>query len=271
MPMTITPNGSSTPPRFEIQIDTPDGTPISSIRLLRRVAGVNSDTRVQPSTGVPSRYVEDPEAPWDTPVIYQANVSYNNYAGYATFTSAAQVLTPDVPAFWAIHPTRPEISMPLDYGDFDRIGVAELSDIVNASQANQHRILNSKFPTLTKTGYRLAPSGTLTLTSMTNDERNALGRILDDETPLLLRAPAAWGWGWEDGYYAIGDLGWGRRLQIGSEPSRTVRLPFQRVMPPAGVTQTSWGWGGVLSGYADWNAVSAAFDDWNAVLSNNPD
>jgi hypothetical protein len=270
MPITVVADATNSPPQFEVTISTPDGSPMTAVSLTRTVNGSTTPTRVQPVPGFASRYTEDPEPDWDTPVVYTAAITYAAGASTATMVADPATLTPSPLAFWAIHPTVPSRSMPLDFADFDRIGIETIGDHVNVAQATQHRILGSKFPTVTRIGSRLAPSSTLEVTTMSSDERNAISRLLDDETPILFRAPAAWGTGFEAGYYAVGDVAIGRRLQYMGEQSRTVKLPIQRVTPPAGVQQSNWSWGGLLATYSDWPSVIAAFDDWNAVTGNNP-
>lgn len=269
MPVTITANGASDPPRFEVTISTPDGSTMTAVTLFRQVGGVRTATRVQPATGLASRYIEDPEAPWDAPVSYVATMTYGGGAT-TTDTSAAATLTPTPAAIWAIHPTIPPLSMPIDRADFGVMGIAAVGDLVYAAQAVQHKIIASKLPLLTKVGTRLGAGWSLEVTTTSLDERTQLIALLDDETPILLRAPAAWGWAVDEGYYAVGDVAELRRQQYGPEPSRTVKLPMQKVAAPAGVQQSSWSWGGLMSGYADWPSVQAAFADWNRVTGNNP-
>lgn len=268
MTITVAANGASTPPRFEITVATPDGSNLTAITLWRRVGGVNALTRVQPSTGLPTRYVEDYEAPWDTPVSYVATYSYAG--GSTTETSAAASLTPDTPALWAIHPTVPSLSLPLDTQDFGVMGLASAGDVTRKAQASLHDIVGSSLPLLTKTGNRKAAASQLELTTVTEYEKLRVLAITNDETPLLLRAPGSWHWGIEEGYYAVSDTGEARRLQFGPDQSRTIRLPIQRVQPPAGAQQSSWSWGGLMSGYADWGSVQGAYGDWNAVTGNSP-
>lgn len=268
MTTTFVPNGSASPPRMEVTIATPDGSNLTAATLWRRVSGTNTVTRVQPSTGVPSRYVEDYEAPWDTPVQYVATYTYAG--GTVTETAPAQSLTPDVPAIWLIHPTIPALSMAIDVGSFSSIGLASIGTTTRRALATQHAILGNALPLLTKQGNRQAPASQLQLRSVTELEKLKLLALANDETPLLLRQPAGLAWGIEEGYYAIGDLGEDRILQYGPEPGRTLALPINRVQPPAGTVQSSWSWGGLMAGYADWGSVAAAYADWNAVTGNNP-
>jgi hypothetical protein len=271
MPVTINPNGTSDPPQFEITISTPDGSAMSSVTLYRQIGGIQTQTRVQPIAGLASRFITDPEAPWDTPVSYVAAMTYGaGGASSRTDASAPATLTPTPASIWAVHPTVPSLSMPVDAGAFSQLGIAQAGDLVYAAQATQHPILGSKVPILTKIGTRRAATWSIDLTSMTLNERTALLALADDETPILFRAPAAWGWGLDEGYYAIGDLTESRRWQYGPEPSRTFRLPLTKVAAPAGAQQSSWSWGGLMAGYADWPAVQAAFADWNAVTADRP-
>jgi hypothetical protein len=270
MPVTIVANGANQPPQIEITIASPDGSAMTAISLVRSVGGVKTATRVQPTTGVVSRFVEDPEAPYDVAVTYIATVSTAGGLTGNVMTSNAVVLTPSPLAFWATHPTVPSRSMAIDVDDFSKAGISQIGDVVRAAQANQHVILGSETPLLTKLGNRKAGSGSIEIRTMTDAERLKLLALVNDETPILLRAPAAWGWGWEDGYYAFGDVAEGRVIQYGPEQARSIKIPFQRVAAPAGTQQSSWSWGGLLAGYADWNAVANGFRDWNGVTGNNP-
>lgn len=270
MPITVNANGASNPPQCEVTLSTPDGTAMTAVSLSRTASGVTAPTRVQPSTGLASRYLEDPEAPWDTWVTYTATMTYNGGASSQTVTSAPVALTPSPAAIWAIHPLVPSRSMILDVGDFASAGIASIGALNRAAQANQHKILGGSLPVVTKIGARLAVAGSLELTTMTLAERNALFSLTNDETPIIIRIPSSWAWGWEDGYFAIGDLGEGRRIQYGPDAARTWTVPFQKVAAPAGTQQSDWSWGGLLAGYADWPSVAAGFGDWNAVTGNNP-
>jgi hypothetical protein len=266
MPITVNANRASTPPQMEVTIASPDGSAMSAITLYRAASGVRTLTRVQPSTGVASRYIEDPEAPWDTDVVYSAAITYGG--GSSTLTASAAQLNPS--AFWAVHPLVPGRSMALDVQDFAFAGIASIGELTRKAQANQHDILGGSLPVVTRMGNRKAAAGQLEITTVSDWERLRLAALLDDENPVLLRCPAAWGWGWDNGYYSIGDTGEARRLQYGPDSSRTIRLPFQKVAAPAGVQQSSWGWGDLLAKYADWGSVAAAYADWNAVAGNNP-
>lgn len=271
MPVTINANGASSPPQFEITISTPDGSAMTAVTLYRQVGGIRTQTRVQPVAGLASRFLTDPEAPWDTPISYVAVMSYGTGgASSTTDTSAQATLTPNPAAIWAIHPTVPGRSMPVDAGLFSQMGIAQAGDLVYAAQAVQHPILGSKVPILTKLGTRRGAAWSLDLTSTTLAERTALLSLVDDETPLLIRSPAAWGWGIDEGYYAVGDVREARRLQYGPEASRTMSLPMTKVAAPAGAQVSSWDWGSLMSKYADWPSVQAAYADWNAVQGNTP-
>lgn len=269
MPVTINANGASDPPQFEVTVSTSDGSTMTAVQLYRQIGGVKTPTRVQPVPGFASRFLTDPESPWDSPVSYVATYSTSSL-GTVTETSQPATLTPTPAAIWAIHPTNPILSMPIDQAVFAAMGIGQAGDLVYAAQATQHRILGSKLPLLTKVGTRLAAGWSLDLTTMTLSERTQLLAMVDDETPLLIRAPAAWGWAIDEGYYAVGDVTESRRLQYGPETSRSVKLPLQKVQPPAGVQQSSWSWGSLMNAYADWPSVQAAFADWNGVSGNLP-
>lgn len=268
MPVSVNANATSTPPQFEVTITSPDGSAITAVTLSRQASGVTAPTRVQPTPGAASRFIADPEGPWDTSVVYVATTTSG--AGTVTESSAAVTLTPSPLAIWAIHPTVPGRSIPLDVADFSQTGIAELGDVTYKSQATLHPILGGTLPTLTKVGNRQQASGSMSLTTVSLADQARLLALLNDETPILIREPDAWGWGFDEGYYAVADVDLARRLQYGPEQSRTVKLPLQKVAAPAGVQQSSWDWGGMTAANADFGSVSARYPDWNALTGNMP-
>lgn len=264
MTATATINLTATP-TIHVVVPSPDGSTITAITLYRNTAGITELTRTQPFAGVSTVFFDDVEAAWDTPVSYTAQIVYA--AGTpATLTTPTVTLSPGVP--WAIHPTSPGASVCLDRGSFDSMGVVAIDAVTQAAKATKHDIIASPYPVLTRVGPRASTSGTMTLATVTAAEEIAVKALLVDETPILIRVPAAYGWGWEDGFYAIGDVGDARFSPYGPEPRRTFTLPFQRVQPPVGDVQDSWGYPQLDTDLADYQAVSSTFADYAALYAN---
>lgn len=114
---------------------------------------------------------------------------------------------------------------------------------------------------------RTSRTGTLTLTTNTDAERQELEWVLATSNTLLLQAPS--GLGWDDVYVQVGDTIEARVAPVGSEPGRTQSLPLTEVARPVGgmagsATRT---WQDVLNGYATWKDVYNAYSTWAGVLT----
>lgn len=254
----------TTVPTVHLTIGSPDGSNITAITLTRVSGGRTELTRIQPYTGIPTLFIDDVEAPWDTPVTYSAAITYA--AGTTTtLTSGEVTVSPGFP--WAIHPTLPNVSMRLDSGTFDAMGIISIDQLSQAAKATRHDIINSPYPVITRVGPRASIAGTMTIATVTTDEEKGLRSLLYDETPILIRIPASWGWNWENGFYAIGDLGLARFAQYGPEQRRTFTVPFQRVQPPVGDIQDSWGYPD-LDNMDDYFAIYNTFADYSALYAN---
>lgn len=251
-------------PAFDVTIASPDGSALTAITLQRTALGVTANTRVQPITGLPSITITDYEAPWDTDVVYSANVTHGGTA--ETYTAASASLSASGP--WLIHPTRPWLSIPLDNIDPNVMGIATVGTVTRAASSTSHPVLRSRYPVITTFGPRSAPTFPLTVRTMAAEEQSALIAITDDQMPLLLRFPAALGAAIEDGFYSVGDLAEDRVQQYVGDPGRLFTLPLTRVLSPAGTQQSLWDYPTITSTYADYGSLRAAFADYSALTAD---
>lgn len=265
MTIQVVPQPGNLPPRFQITISTPAGQPITAVSLTRTANGATAPTRVQPSPGPSPLVVFDSEAPRDTPVVYTATVTYGSTT--EAYTSGPVVLSPTVAVL--THPTTPALSMILDQQDFAHMGVIAVNTETRAALKTKHRILESEYQVVTKTGPRAAPTLQMVVATVTPDERAGLIALLRDQTPLFITIPAAWDWDWDDGYYDVDDVGIDRVLQYGPERRRTFTLALERVEAPAGTQQPQRTWANVLASFATWNDVVAAYATWTDVLTDS--
>lgn len=264
MPITVT-TDTSPAPHTEITITSADGTAITAVTLTRIVGTTATVTRVQPGTGTASQYVEDYELDWDTPVTYRASIT--STGGTTTATSAPVTVT--AAQVWAIHPTIPTLSIPIDSADITRLGLTSLGDISWAANRTLHTVLDNPYPVPVVTGVRAVAAGTIGIATTSPAEQYALRALLNDHTPILIRVPDSWGWDWEDGYYDIGDVTASRPNQYGPDPHRVFTLPYQRVAAPAGGQQSAWSYPQLIAAYADYPSMRAAYADYPSLTGNN--
>lgn len=256
---------TNTPPRNQITITSPDGSPFTAVSLTATSNGITTPTRVQPSPGPSPLLVWDYESAREVGVVYTATVTR---AGVTeTYVSAPVTLTPTLP--WLTHPTTPGLSMPLDQNTFAAMGVVSIGSETRAALTTKHRILGAEYELVTKTGPRAAAALQMVLTTTSPQERAALDALLRDQTPILITVPSAWGWDWDDGYYDVGDVTVERLWQYGRDPRRTVTLPLERVQAPAGTQQAIRTWATLLAQFGTWNDVAAAYATWTDVLTDS--
>lgn len=267
MTISVVPQPTNAPPRFQITIASPDGSAITAITLNRSQNGTTTPTRVQPLAGPSPLVVYDYEASWETAAVYSATYTYGSGSGTTqTDTAAPATLTSAFP--WLIHPTTPALSLILDQGTFSTMGVVSIGTVTRAALTTKHRILGAEFQIVTKTGPRAAPVFSMTIATVTPQERSALIALLRDQTPLLIQFPASWGWDFDGGYFDVGDAATDRWLQYGPEHRRVKTLQLEQVQAPAGTQQAQRTWATLLGEMATWQAVAAGFATWADELTD---
>lgn len=252
-------------PTVEITIATPDNSVMTAVVLYRKIGGAKTQTREQPAPGLAARTIDDVEMPWNTALQYVAVVT--TASGTATYTSATVTVAPPTP--WAIHPTIPSRSVQLDSGDFSALGVVSIGAETQAANSTSHPILGSPYPVITTSGSRNSTTGQLVLATVTSEERVAVNLLVDDQTPILICFPTDWGWDWDNGYYAIGDVNRDRFAQYGPEHRRVFTLPYTRVLSPAGDVQSDWSYAQMLANFTSYDALNNAFADYPSLTAND--
>lgn len=265
MTIAVTAQPGNVPPRYQITITSPDGSPFTAMTLYRTANGSTTAVRVQPVPGPSPVVVWDYEAPWEVGVVYSATVTRSGVT--ETYTAASAVLAPPFP--FLTHPTSPALSMPLDQGVFSAMGIVSIGTITRAALTTKHRILGSEYQIVTKTGPRAAPAFSMTIATVTPQERAGLIALVRDQTPLLIQVPSSWGWDFDAGYYDVADVTEDRFLQYGPEHRRTYTLQLEQVQAPAGTQQPTRTWANVLASFATWRDVAAAYATWTDVLTDS--
>lgn len=251
-------------PGVLITISTSDASLMTAITLERTANGVTTQTRVQPATGLASTILQDYEADWFTPVVYTATVTHSG----TTETVTSATISVEPAGAWAIHPTRPWLSVEIDRRDAGQIGIGTVSGFSRPASSSEHLPVGARFPVVTTVGPRQSSRGTMTVTTMTAAEFQAILTLLDDQTPLLIRVPASWGMDWEDGFYAVADLSWDRPSPYGGDPTRLFTLPLTRVASPAGEQESTWDYPSLDAAFADYPSLTDAYADYASLTAD---
>lgn len=253
-----------TAPVVNVTIATPDGSNMTAASLNRVTGGLAEMARVQPITGLASTVVQDIDALWDIPVVYSATITYGGTT--TTFTSDPIVLS--ATGAWMLHPSLTTLSVQIDQGETDQIGVVSIGDVTWASTAQEHTPIGSRYPVITTYGPRQAAKTSMVIETVTAADEDALRTLIDDQSPLLIRFPSDSGANFEDGWYSIGDASASRVQQWVEDTRRQFTLALTRTTAPAITQQSTWDYPALTAAFADYAALTAAFADYPSLTAD---
>lgn len=165
--------------------------------------------------------VSDGECPLDVPVTYQ--VADAALVG-GSATSPPVTLASVGDTAWLTHPASPSTPVACQ--------VTQTPTPVYAMQQVVLPIIGSPYPVVMSATNRQRPKGTYNFWCDTFADKAALLALMADGTPLLLRAPSAFGYGYSQ-WLAFADA----TEDAGGRPAymqgRTIVVPYQEVAPPA--------------------------------------
>lgn len=124
------------------------------------------------------------------------------------FDVTAETTSLPVGVAWMIHPAAPSLSRPIDYGECTGEGVFLQSQgtVTRATTAALSAPVGSKFPVGMSTGDRAGEVFDLDMLAWDEASCRGITDLLDDQSPILIRIPAGFQYGINDGWYSIGDL-----------------------------------------------------------------
>jgi hypothetical protein len=187
--------------------------------------------------------------------------SYPAAPSHVEQTSSPVTLSPH--SAWLIHPSSPSLSMPIS-GDRDNLpSITSIGDVTNGSAATQHQILGSSVPITTVSGPRFSNEFTLGLMTKTRAHELALTGLLLDGSPLMVRTPATFDVGLDEGFYSVGDVTRSRMSQRPGSFIRNYTLPMTAVQAPiADIAYSGWSWASVAVAFTSWASAASAFTSW---------
>lgn len=195
----------------------------------------------------------DYEAPLDDPVTYEAR---DSSSGTVLATSSAVTLDSDG-RFWLGHPGKPTLN---------------LAPVVKGIQPGTRKARSTTLDIIGKTlpvGQSLrrgSYSGSLVVSTRTENELDALNSLIGDGNVLLMRAPASWV-GYGSRYVQIGDVDFEQLIRV-PDGRFTVSLPWTEVSRPAGLAQAGPGyrWVDITTAFASWLELYTLNATWDEVL-----
>lgn len=170
------------------------------------------------STSAAVQQVMDREAPLDVPITYELRAP--DQPSFIAVSEPVTLASED--RTWLSHPT---------LGVALSVTVAEEPDQTRGIARGVFEVLGRPYPIAVSANQRQASSGTYQVWAATFAERDAILALLDDGSPLLLRAPARLGHGPGE-WLSIGDVGY-KPLGHGAwEQTRELSLPYVIVDAP---------------------------------------
>lgn len=230
---------------------TADGT----LTPVRGTAGDMLDLTISGALAVAVDY----EAPLDVPVQWYVITSGGPGDGTETYTTTALTLTaPPRNTMVVKDPLLPA-----------RSGVFEVSapaDWTRPASAATFWPRGASAPII-RFDVRRSRTGTLTVLTETDADRQQLEWLLASGDTLLMQAPTATGW--DDIYVQVADAAEPRSVPLAADTCRLWSLPLTEVARPAGGVTGSAGrtWQDVLNDYDTWFDVYQAYSTWAGVLT----
>ncbi|MEW1551365.1 hypothetical protein [Streptomyces tsukubensis] len=221
------------------------------------VRGPSGDLVTQPITGDVA-VVEDYEAPLGIEVVYTARLTS---PGTLTYTTDPPVVVPE-PASG----TDVVIKDPGQPARQTSATVTALPDWTRTARQAVHQIRGRARP-IVVTDVRADRTGTLTLTTETAADRDALWWVLEAGATLLVQWPAEWHE--PDTYVQVADVTEAHIVATAQAADRTWTLPLTVVDRPAGGMTGSplRTWEDVSTESVDWQAVVDTYGSWLDVYS----
>jgi hypothetical protein len=244
----------------------PGGTSLSQNTLAIHVTTtgdiVLNDTGIgsSPATGARIRR-------WAQTKAAVSATTLNQFGATATITETSAAVTLSPASAWFVHPATPSLSVPV--GNGVDTSIRTISTVTEAATSTNHIILGSPRPVPTTNGPRLADATQLILQTNTDVARANLKALLQDQTPILIRVPPALSYGFDDGFYAVGDYAADRTAQRPGSPRRVHTLPLQAVdSPVVSVINSGWSYATLALAEPNYTQVLAAFASYALLVTN---
>lgn len=259
--VTVVPTveASNSPPRVRLNI-TDTGTPNVTATTVTRLDPDGRTRPVRTADGNPLTLTTsgsnrvgllyDYEVPFGAPVTYSTLESP---------TVLAAPVTVAVTRVWLIHPGVPELST--------TITVAALGPRARKVQQGVFYPMGRGAPVVQTDGARKAAEYTLSVLTMTENERAKLDQILADAGPLLLNVPSSKGWGITYEYLAVGDVSENRQSPFAGEPLRVTEMACTVIERPVGGSQSERTYVDVLAINATYASLMPKYNTYLDLLA----
>ncbi len=258
--LQVVPEPLNSPPRIRIIVTAMAGDTVTVTR--RNVDGSAYSVR----TGNPGTL--DSPGTWtgydyESPFALAGTYKATSNTGDTVLATVPALREYGVRTPWLIHPGIPGLSLPVNVARPGPLPSSEINQGVFA-------ILGRPDPIVRTDGVRRAPTFTLTLSTSTWDDQDALMKILSDASTLLLQVTYP---EWERGDYwwiSVSTVTPIRLVDYFGGQDMQWALACTVTGSPAGLLQAQWTCAGVVNAYASSSDVVSAYATSQDLLINFP-
>lgn len=256
--IAATVEASNVPPRVRLNI-TDTGTPaVSSVTVTRLDPSGRTET-VRTSDGNPLTLTTSGTSRIGT--LYDYEMPLGASVTYSTTQNPASTATATVSSVqsWLIDVGVPSRSMVI------RIG--EMTSRSRSVSRGVFQPLGRRNSVVVTDGARKGYEGTLSLVTVTDDERRQVEALIEQAGVVLFNPAAGSQWGLDAMHLSFGDVEESRVTRVLAHPARRWSLPYIQVDPPIGGSQAQWTYANITAQYATYTALMAGEPTYADVLA----
>lgn len=204
-------------------------------------------------------------------VFSLGEVKVQNYPAPSTISGTSDPVTLDSHDTWLIHRASPGKSFKLQNVEPAEAGIRTFGDLSNVANSNLVKVMGSDQTVPITNGDRGDDELSITIATVSSNERAALRAVLKDELPLLIQVPPSWESDFACGFYAFGTSVERRQSAWLSlpQPSRLFDIPIVRVGAPiVDVENVGWSVAQVLAEFASIGGAQPAVKTVFATVSD---
>lgn len=242
MPRTLSATPDSSLARVLLSVTWDEPAPVSQVTVSR----INGDGSVEvvrsanPATLVNGRWLGyDYDPGLDEPISYVATST----EAPGTVIESTQITVASNGNTWLKHPGKPVLNR--------TVQVVRPPDVTRPIDVGVFTVIGRRRP-IAVSSTRRSATGTLELSSHTEEDRDGLLDLFADGSVLLFTSPGGYGVGRL--FLAVGDVEEVRPAGAAPHPTRLWTVPFTEVdAPPGGVLATGNSYSDVTGTYASYN------------------
>jgi len=249
---------------------------------------INGTTTSLPNVDPPAKIVLRPNGLSPSPYRFFTIEVLEAEPVVADYDETATTILEGIEYIWMVHVTHPGLSVPISTdpcaAEVAAVALGTAEETTYAASVADFDIPGRKRRVRNRVGVRSDGVWTMLLDTSTLEQRDEILVMHEDQTPFLLRTPAAIreginpdncrlpnDWDLPDGYYGVDDLVVRRPSQPLHRAYREIRLPLVPLDYPEVILQPDWTYGVVATTYNTYQQVLDTNDSYTTLLLGTGD